>query len=199
MDIDNLFVICYTFYTFKEDKTVGIFRFLRKKVDEKINESVSQKSSKELEDSKEYKIRRELMARNYNSRYIFIGSYERTVNIKGKLVTYNHEDYFLANNRWASEITKVIRLTGDRLTGESVPIESCEFWECGKLSGLNLQINEDDHKYILRSTSLRDAFAYNKDFYTGYELENKIKERNDIDLNYHIKKVLEQEEVESLF
>ena len=148
--------------------------------------------------SEEERIRRELMEKEYCCAYVFRGVYEKTIEVDGKTITYEHQNIFLDDSKYPLEITKVIRLTGENLSGKPITIDNYrrEHVAFGKeYSGWWNYFDDEGHEYRLYASSYDKAEKY----ITGYELNESVKKHNTYYINWELKKIAKQEEVDAMF
>ena len=155
-------------------------------VQEDINQEVP------VQESEEERIRRQLMEKEYHYDYIFSGMCRKTIEIDGKTITYDHREDFLTNSRHTDEITKVIRLTGDNLTGKPIIITYREF---NSTTGRYWNYFYDEgYEYFLSSTCLSGSGSI-----TGYELDKRERDTNKFYIDFELEKLAKHDDVDEMF
>lgn len=162
---------------------MGILDFLRRK----------------NEDSEEDKVKKELLSKTYNRAYLFYGFTDKTIEINGKQITYSHGECFLVDSKHFGSIKRVIRLTGNELTGIPVDVSGKECWKVGNNSGVVLHIEEGDIKYKIHDCRCLDESWITNHNMTGVEVASRVDQHNNFEINYILKKLAEQEELDSMF
>ena len=142
------------------------------------------------------KIRKKLMTKEYNGLYLFTGHCEKSIEVDGKVITYDHKDVFLANSKYTSEITKVVRLTGDNLSGKPISISRRRFFETKTHSGYWNYFYDEGQEYWLSSNNFSDN---REGFIMGSLLDRKAREYNEFSIKYELKKIAEKNEVDEMF
>ena len=187
---------------------MGILDFFRNKKQLKNNaqtnpaEDVQTIVVKE-EESEEDRIRRELMSRTYDANYLFYASHWKTVEINGKPITYSHLECYLSSDEWPCATTQLVRLTGDNLTGQPIPIKYRRFipGEFGFPDETITWFVDFEQKCMLFPNSIGNTcYPKNKNlqYLTGYQIAEKVKEQNDCDLNRELERQSRNEESLSL-
>ena len=162
---------------------MGILDFLRRK----------------REESEEDKVRKELLSKTYNRAYLFCGDTDKTVEINGKQISYSHSECFLVDSKHFGSVKRVIRLTGNELTGKPICVSEKECWQVGNTSGVVLHIEEGDVKYKIRDRSCLDETWTTNHNMTGVEVASRVDQYNNFEINNILKKLAEQEEIDSMF
>lgn len=144
-----------------------------------------------VEESEEEKTRKELMAREYNSSYVFYGHYKKPLEIDGKQIFYRHSELFLANSSFQQSISQVIQLTGDDIDGKPIHIKSC----IHDNRGTHIIFNINDIEYEISNNR---PYAYNL-LYSGSHFQKIINDYNEWSKSRAINDATKQEQIDEMF
>lgn len=143
------------------------------------------------EESEEEKTRKELMAREYNSSYVFYGHYKKPLEIDGKQIYYRHSELFLANSSFQQSISQVIQLTGDDVDGRPIHIKSC----IHDNRGTHIIFNINGVEYEISNNR---SYAYDL-LYSGSHFQKIINDYNEWSKSRAIQELARQEENDEMF
>lgn len=182
---------------------MGLLEFFRKKKTLVSNAQAVPSDNLQIEETEEDNIRKELMSRTYDSRYLFYATHWKTVKINGKSITYSHLECYLSSDEWPCATTQLVRLTGDNLTGQPIPIKYRRFipGESGFPGETVTWFVDFEQKCMLFPNSIGNTcYPQNKNlqYLTGYQIVEKVKEQNDCSLNRELERQSRNEESLSL-
>lgn len=145
-------------------------------------------------------IKNELLSKTYYLPYLFIGKCNKTVEVNGRRITYSHHECFLADNQYPSDIKKVIRITGNNVTGKPISITDCIKWKIGEYGGYRVFFNDNNIDYTLFSNNL-DCYGFDGHYISGYEAEELVNNHNVYVLNHEANDndINAKTEVDSMF
>jgi len=164
----------------------------------KIFEFLINKKRK-IEESEEDKIRKEILNKDYNRAFLFWGEYERDIEVNGKTITYSHSECFLADSKYASDITRFIRLTGKDINGKPIDINKKNYWSYGEWRGTDFYLEENGIEYKIEFCKCLDASWLNNHYISGNDIVNRTNKHNSIAIECKLERIEEQESIDEMF